>query len=93
MPLEKLYPPIQFPVSRGTPMISYKVKWDHSQDWFVTKYEQYKKHITGEKVYRMSMEDAEYQYIGGHVIDGRVLFPATAYLFLGKCKDVRDISI
>ncbi|KAF7994080.1 hypothetical protein HCN44_011349 [Aphidius gifuensis] len=34
----KLYPDIEFPVSRGTPMISPLVKWDHSDDWYVPTY-------------------------------------------------------
>lgn len=34
----KLYPDIEFPVSRGTPMISPLVKWDHSDDWNVPKF-------------------------------------------------------
>ncbi|XP_063702664.1 fatty acid synthase-like [Culicoides brevitarsis] len=82
LPLEKLYPAIEYPVSRGTPMISHLIKWDHSEDWFVTRYDTVKRHISGEKVFRVSLQDQDYFYISGHCIDSRVLFPATAYLFL-----------
>jgi fatty acid synthase len=34
----KLYPAIEFPVSRGTPSISPLIKWDHSEDHYVTRY-------------------------------------------------------
>jgi hypothetical protein len=36
--LANLYPPVQYPVSRGTPMISPLVRWDHSEDRYVMKY-------------------------------------------------------
>ncbi|PSN32561.1 hypothetical protein C0J52_22028 [Blattella germanica] len=36
--LINLYPPIQYPVSRGTPMISPLIRWEHSEDWYVTSY-------------------------------------------------------
>ena len=33
--IQNLYPKIQYPVSRATPMISPVIKWDHSEDWYV----------------------------------------------------------
>ena len=36
--LANLYPPVQYPVSRGTPMISPLVRWEHSEDLYVMKY-------------------------------------------------------
>jgi hypothetical protein len=36
--LANLYPPVQYPVSRGTPMIAPLVRWEHSEDRFVIKY-------------------------------------------------------
>lgn len=65
-------------------MISHLIKWDHAEDWFVTRYDTVKRHISGEKVFRVSLQDQDYFYISGHCIDSRVLFPATAYLFLGE---------
>lgn len=33
MDVSKLYPAVEFPVSRGTPMISPLIRWEHSEDW------------------------------------------------------------
>jgi len=35
--LANLYPPVQYPLSRGTPMISPLVRWNHSEDRYVVK--------------------------------------------------------
>ncbi|XP_050425474.1 fatty acid synthase [Adelges cooleyi] len=80
--LSKLYPEIEFPVSRGTPMIAPLVRWEHSEDWFVTMYRVQDKIKSGERNISISLKDDENEYIGGHVIDGRNLFPATGYLVL-----------
>lgn len=77
-----LYPPVQFPVSRGTPMISPLVKWDHSADWYVTTYKMQAKTISGERVIAVSLDNEGYEYMTGHVIDGRILLPAAGYLVL-----------
>lgn len=37
--ISKLYRQIEFPVSRGTPMIGSLVRWDHSQTFMVPKLE------------------------------------------------------
>lgn len=73
MPIERLYPKIEFPVSRGTPMISSLIKWDHSEDWFVMKFEVQKVAKSAERKVTISLED--YAYIGGHVIDGTLISP------------------
>ena len=71
---------------RGTPMISPLVKWDHSQSWDVPKYEQFM--VTGNgagsaSIFKITMgPESKDQYLAGHMIDGRVLFPATGYLVL-----------
>jgi fatty acid synthase len=33
--VSKLYPAVQFPVSRGTPSISPLVSWDHIENWHI----------------------------------------------------------
>ena len=33
----RIFPPVQYPVSRGTPMVAPLVKWDHDQSWEVPK--------------------------------------------------------
>ncbi|KYN04772.1 Fatty acid synthase [Cyphomyrmex costatus] len=79
--IAKLYQPVQFPVSRGTPMISPSIRWDHSENWYVLKEKQ--DFIESKERYvKISLDDEYYKYMSGHVIDGRNLLPATSYLCL-----------
>ena len=81
-----LYPPIEYPVSRGTPMVAPMVKWDHSQVWEVPRLEQFASGGSGSNgscVFEVDASaESEDHYLVGHMIDGRVLFPATGYLQL-----------
>ncbi|XP_063987869.1 fatty acid synthase-like [Diachasmimorpha longicaudata] len=78
----KLYPEVQFPVARGTPMISPLIKWDHSDDWFVNYDQSKSKTTSGQRRVELSISDEDYEYMAGHVIDGRNVLPATGYLTL-----------
>ncbi|KAF7995900.1 hypothetical protein HCN44_007007 [Aphidius gifuensis] len=80
--IAKLYPEVSFPVSRGTPMISPLIRWDHSNEWYVTKFEMQEKISSGERMVKVSLQNEEFEYMAGHVIDGRTLLPATGYLVL-----------
>ncbi|XP_047362256.1 fatty acid synthase-like [Vespa velutina] len=80
--LAKLYPHVEYPVSRGTPMISPLIRWKHSDDWFVTDFKRQERIDSGEQIFEISIDYEEFQYVSGHVIDGRNLFPATGYLCL-----------
>nr|XP_023011970.1 fatty acid synthase-like [Leptinotarsa decemlineata] len=75
--LRNLYPGVTFPVSRGTPMLSPLVKWDHAITWFTTAWthEDYFGNIV-----TVNLSNEKYSYLEGHNIDGRVLMPATGYL-------------
>ncbi|KAJ8030119.1 Fatty acid synthase [Holothuria leucospilota] len=42
--LKKLYPPIEYPVGTGTPMLSPGIKWDHSKEWVVPSWEEFLPH-------------------------------------------------
>ncbi|XP_018360096.1 PREDICTED: LOW QUALITY PROTEIN: fatty acid synthase-like [Trachymyrmex cornetzi] len=92
-----LYPSVEFPVSRGTPMISPSIRWDHSANWFVPKEEQEFIESRGRYV-NILLDDEEYEYMSGHVIDGKNLLPATGYLGLvwktiGMIKGVMHTTI
>jgi hypothetical protein len=65
--ISKLYPPVQFPVSRGTPMIAPLIKWDHKQDYFVYKFDE---RVASEKSFTVNLQDQDFEYISGHEIDG-----------------------
>lgn len=38
--IKNLYPPVSYPVSRGTPMIQSLIEWDHSIKWAVADFTQ-----------------------------------------------------
>ncbi|XP_012541735.1 fatty acid synthase [Monomorium pharaonis] len=78
--LANLYPPVEYPVSRGTPMISPSVRWEHSDDWYVTAYKSQKKIASGEKNITLSTDDENFEYMRDYVIDGKNLVPAMGYL-------------
>jgi fatty acid synthase len=82
IPVARLYPEVEFPVSRGTPMISPLIKWDHSDEYFVMKFADQKSRRSGERKVAISLSAQDVKYIAGHSIDGRVLYPATGYLCL-----------
>ncbi|KAG8183231.1 hypothetical protein JTE90_014406, partial [Oedothorax gibbosus] len=75
--VDRLYPPVKFPVPRGTPVISNLFKWNYSQSFYTAKFSppssEYSKMVNVEK------GDA---YLLDHRIDGRSLFPATGYVYL-----------
>lgn len=60
-------------------MISPLIKWDHSEKFHVPTFDRIQHN---EMVYKVNLFDSEFTYISGHEIDGRVLFPATGYLYL-----------
>ncbi|CAG9769092.1 unnamed protein product [Ceutorhynchus assimilis] len=79
--IQNIFPRIEFPVSRGTPMISPKIKWNHTRNWWVTSYD---KELIGleEQATTISSANPAYLFMKGHVIDGRNLIPATGYLLM-----------
>uniref|UniRef100_A0A1A9WBK1 Uncharacterized protein n=1 Tax=Glossina brevipalpis TaxID=37001 RepID=A0A1A9WBK1_9MUSC len=79
-PTANLYPKIEFPVSRGTPGISSLIRFDHSEDWFVSKYEDMKTKSKAECSYTVNLDADVEGYFTGHIIDGKVLVPAICYL-------------
>ncbi|KAK0159820.1 hypothetical protein PV327_010892 [Microctonus hyperodae] len=80
--VSNLYPKVEYPVSRGTPMISPLIKWDHSYDWYVCRFQLQDKIDSGVRSIEVSLADANYETMIGHVIDGRNLLPAAGYLAL-----------
>jgi len=79
--IKNLYPAVSYPVARGTPMIQSMIEWDHSVEWLVSDFT-LKEAGSGESVIKIDLSNEDDQYLSGHTIDGRVLFPATGYLTL-----------
>ncbi|XP_044766742.1 fatty acid synthase-like [Coccinella septempunctata] len=77
----EVYQSPSFPVGRGTPMLSSHVKWDHSTEWAVANFSG-RGSKSGELVVDIDLSKDTDQFLAGHTIDGRVLFPATGYLTL-----------
>lgn len=85
-----LYPPVEVPVSSATPMLSSLIRWDHSGSWEVPTAAEFLalssdgsgNGAASTVEVNVSAPDSEDAYLTGHVIDGRVLFPATGYLVL-----------
>ncbi|GIY66143.1 fatty acid synthase [Caerostris extrusa] len=80
--IEKLYPKVQFPVAKSTPMISPLIKWDHSESWTVAKWDKNTNQSQMITEVNVGSEESPDKYILGHCIDGRCLYPATGYLLL-----------
>ncbi|KAJ3656466.1 hypothetical protein Zmor_015541 [Zophobas morio] len=82
--IHKLYPKIEFPVSRGTPMLSPILKWNHKKKWNTFSFHEFEKvHSTPERIWPLSTEIyRDQKYLEDHVADGRSLVPATDYLNL-----------
>lgn len=84
----KVYPPVEFPVSWDTPMISSMVSqaWDHSIDWIVPKVEDFETgsgSSSADTSYEIDVsEDSPDRYLIDHQVDGRPLFPACGSLVL-----------
>ncbi|GBP15812.1 Fatty acid synthase [Eumeta japonica] len=78
--VSRLYDPVRFPVSRGTPALASHIKWDHGIEWNVADYKTVGRN--SENVIEYDLSRPEDAYISGHTIDGRILFPATGYLTL-----------
>ncbi|KAK5640304.1 hypothetical protein RI129_011115 [Pyrocoelia pectoralis] len=78
--LFKLYPSNDLPVKAST--ISPLLKWDHENDWFVAKSICHAD--SGTEVVAISLDgsDEDWQFLLGHVIDGRNLLPGTAFLYI-----------
>ncbi|XP_011866983.1 PREDICTED: fatty acid synthase-like [Vollenhovia emeryi] len=79
--ISKLYPPISFPVGRGTPMIGSLVRWDHSDTWNVPDFKNTSDN-SGQCIAQIDLSKETDAYMAGHQIDGRNLIPAAGYMFL-----------
>ena len=79
--IEKLYPKVEWPVSQETASLSPLVKWNHEKIYLLTRPEYFNVGIFRME-YLIDLVNPTYKFLAGHVIDGRILFPATGYLWL-----------
>ncbi|XP_075072878.1 fatty acid synthase [Mixophyes fleayi] len=92
-----IYPPVEYPIPAGSPLISPLIQWDHSQTWDVPKPEDFPAGSGGSTsatVYNIDMSpDSPDIFMNGHCIDGRVLYPATGYLVLAWRTLARSMGV
>ena len=81
--LKCLYPAVSYPVSRHTEFLSPIFRYDHSKPRFVTRYPQYYCPSKATRsVYTEEVSLATHPHFADHAVDGLVLYPGTAYLYL-----------
>ena len=80
--LSLLYPKVEFPVAKGTGSISSLIRWNHHQKFHVAKYPECFRRPPCEARVKFDLIDESDKYLAGHCVDGRILFPATGYLYL-----------
>lgn len=81
--LTALYPKVEYPVSRSVQSLSPLIQWDRSQTWLVTLYPEYfNPNSMSDYSVKVDLQESSDEFYAGHCIDGRVLFPATEYLYL-----------
>ncbi|XP_077526187.1 fatty acid synthase-like isoform X1 [Haemaphysalis longicornis] len=82
--LSSLYPPVAWPVPRGTPSIAHYVSWDHSQNWNVIEWKDLVNIAkASEEVVEVDLKANEGDaHLAERELNGQVLFPAAAYMVL-----------
>ncbi|KAM5135188.1 fatty acid synthase-like isoform 1-T1 [Mantella aurantiaca] len=83
---DNIYPPVEYPVPAGTPLISPLIQWDHSQTWDIPRVEDFpcgSAGSTSTAIYDVDMSpESPDIFMSEHCVDCRVLYPATGYLVL-----------
>ena len=69
MDISKLYPPVSFPVSRGTPMISPIIKWEHETNYVIPSFDSYNQFER--RNFNINLSDKLFEFVQGHIIDGK----------------------
>ena len=79
-----VYPAVHYPMPSDTPSLSSLIKWKHEKTFPIAPFLIKEKVITlsGYYKYTFSCKNAEDRFLFDHVIDEKILFPATGYLML-----------
>ncbi|XP_074599703.1 fatty acid synthase-like [Brevipalpus obovatus] len=80
--INRLYPQVEYPVPRETGSIGHLLKWDHSKDWQACKYPEFFNQATVGRESKIEPMSRAWRFLTDHVVDGRILFPATGYLYI-----------
>ena len=80
--IEKLYPSYEYPVARTTQSLHSIISWKHDRHFKATKYPEFFNHDQRKKTYKaVDLQNIEDKFLTDHCVDGRILFPATGYLY------------
>lgn len=74
-----LFPPIEYPVPRGTPSISPLATWDHTHDWGCIE-PMKDKPLSGELIHIKLNKGCVYNFIAAHQIQDRKVIPPSLYM-------------
>ncbi|XP_070380766.1 fatty acid synthase-like [Dermacentor albipictus] len=79
-----LYPPVPWPVPRGTPNIGHLVSWDHTQQWAVASWKDVPTLVEGkDNIVNIDISGNEDEaYLAGHRLCGEATFPVGGHLVL-----------
>ncbi|XP_065225250.1 fatty acid synthase-like [Planococcus citri] len=101
MDLTPLYPAVEYPVSRGTPMIAPLIKWFHDEDWHVPfqNIDFENKTSSHGKSFKIDYSNDKFLFLQNCVVNGVNMFPESGYLNIvwetfteqrthGHCKSV-----
>lgn len=77
--IANLYPPIEYPVSRGTYGLADLVHWEHSETWR-TGLEDKLNYLVSVKDIQVTLNSEEFRDCIGHSIDERLILPVSSYL-------------
>jgi len=78
--IENLYPPINYPVSKGTPSLQPLVEWDHTDNWDVITFIENEVKSSGEVKLEVDTENETYNHLRGTYVDGVEALPYASYL-------------
>ena len=98
--IEKLYPPVNWPVCRSTPSIGSLMVWDHHKSIPTMKFPEYfNKDTASDLISKLDLKTND-SYLLGHCVDQDILFPVSGYLVLAwqqlaqsLCKSWIDVPV
>lgn len=77
--ISKLYPAIEYPVSRGTPSLAELAKWEHGETWR-TGLEEKLKSLFGVRDFQVTLNSEEFRDCIGHQLDDKIILSCSSYL-------------
>lgn len=60
----------------------YCSRWKHCEQWHVDVFSSVPQITSGERNINISLSDENYEYMSGHIIDGKNLLSGTGHIFL-----------